>query len=204
MDPLPCPVELREVASGRTISATLVRLTRQLAKLGIDSKWWELPDVSKSRRAEEIDNSWQWAKKVGELSTDRWHEMTAVQTADDRVQGAIYYRLDTRSFIDRELGAVYVEAIATAPRNRQNLVETPEYRGVGCALLLRAVIHSYELGFGGRVNLQASDDPDRIAFYENRGFQVVGDEGTGENRLVMMELTPEAAAVWLAKEGYES
>lgn len=204
MDPLPCPVELLAMSSGKTISATLVRLTRQLAKLEIDSRWWVLPEVSKSRRAVEIDNGWLWAGKVGELSTDRWHEMAAVQTADGRVQGAIYYRFDTTSFIDEELGAVYVENLATAPRNRQNLVEAPQYRGVGCALLLRAVIHSYELGFEGRVNLQAIDDPDRIAFYENRGFQVVGDEGTGENRLVMMELTPEAAAVWLAKEGYES
>jgi hypothetical protein len=108
------------------------------------------------------------------------------------------YRLDAKSFIDTSFGAVNIEALATAPRNRPRLVQNPLYRGVGCGLLLRAVCHSYLLGFGGRVNLLAFDRPETVEFYQSRGFQIVPLEEDGP----FLEVTPEQAVVWLKREGY--
>jgi hypothetical protein len=199
MDGLPQRIELTRVADGATVLANLVKLTRRLAHEQLDSKWWLLPGVSKTERRKENDHSWNWAKRLGELRNDQWHEAVAVQTDDGQIQGAILYRTDAKSFVAEDQGAVYVEALATAPRNRPWLVESPLYRGVGEGLLLRAITHSYLLGLEGRTNLVAFDDDRTIKFYTNRSFALVGYD----DELPMFELTPEAAKIWLLEEGFE-
>jgi hypothetical protein len=175
----------------------------QLAQTQIDGKWWQVPEVTRSARQQENDYQWRWAKRVGELVNDRWHEAVAVQLADGSIEGAIVYWTNTRSFVDPEQGAVYVEALATAPRNRSGLVPTPEHRGVGEGLLIRSVVHSYLLGLGGRVNLTSFDDPRTVQFYQNRGFSMVGYDGEDDERLPRLELDSDAAITWLREEGYE-
>ncbi len=133
------------------------------------------------------------------MKNDRWYEAVAVQTDDENVQGAILYWLNTTSFIDQGQGAVYVQALATAPRNRPWLVSAPLYRGTGDALLFRAVVHSYLLGLKGIVNLEAFDDPRLLKFYERRGFSVVGRE----DELPKLELGATEAASWLREGGFE-
>ncbi len=199
MDDLPDRIELLKTVDGTAVAEKVGKLTRRLAQERIDSKWWELPEVSKRQRRQENDHHWQWAKRVGELKNDRWHEAVAAQTDDDDVQGAILYWVNTKSFVDERLGAVQVEALATAPRNRPWLVESPLYRGVGEALLLRAVIHSYLLKLDGRVNLIAFEDPRTIAFYKRRGFVAAGYDGD----LPRFELTSIAGTEWLREEGYD-
>ena len=203
MDDLPETIELTEVSTGSSVVATVVELTTRFAKQQIDSKWWVLPDVPKRQRELENDHHWRWGDRLGKLANNQWHEAVAIQTDDAAVQGAILYWLNTKSFTDEELGAVYVEALATAPHNRPWLMKTPLYRGVGEALLLRAVIQSYNLGLGGRVNLLAFNDTTLISFYESRGFTIVGYDGTGNEKLPKLELAPDAAQDWLRAEGYE-
>ena len=197
---LPTEIELIRVADDFPVVATIKRLTRSLAQEKIDGTWWEVAGVSRSKRQLENDNHWRWAKKIGELRNSRWHEALAAQTEDDYVQGAILYRLDTYSFIEAEQGAIYIEGLATAPHNRPWLVDSARYRGVGENLLVRAVAHSYSLGFGGRINLLAFDNERTVSFYEKRGLTLVGFDDEG---LPQFELEPEAAVHWLREQGYD-
>ncbi|MEI8021455.1 MAG: GNAT family N-acetyltransferase [Schlesneria sp.] len=199
-------LEITRVADGTTIDVILVPLTRKLASLQIDTKWWQIPGVPEKVRSQEIDHGYKWAKRIGELTSNnsRWYRAIAVQTDDDNIQGAMIYWLNTRSFIHQNEGAIFVESLATAPCNRERIVTLPEYRGVGTGLLLAAVIHSYKLGLGGRVNLNSTNDPRTISFYETRGFVHCGYDGDeDEEKLPRFELSAEAAQKWLNDEGYE-
>jgi GNAT superfamily N-acetyltransferase len=199
MDPLPAKAHLVETAVGSTVSCEILKLTRELAKVGIDAKWWRLPGVSAADRKLENDHNWKWAKAVGEVRTQRWYETLAVQTADGDIQGAIQYRIDGKSFVSRDDPAVYVDGLATAPWNRAWLVGVPRFRGVGKSLLRRAAYHSYALGLNGRVNLIAFDDDRTLGFYRKCGFEIVGnDEGSP-----MLEIAPQAARDWLRDGGYD-
>lgn len=198
MDDLPEGIEVASAADGSSASANLVRLARRLAQERVDGKWWDLPGTSKKVRQQENDYHWKWAKRIGELKNDRLHEAVAVQTDDGDIQGAILYWINGKSYIDEGQGSVSVEALATAPRNRPWLVQSPRFRGVGEVLLLRAVIHSDALGLRGRTNLVAFNDAKTVAFYQNRGFAVVGND----DDLPIMELAPDAAQSWLRNEGY--
>lgn len=199
MEGLPEKVELTSVADNAVVGANLVALTRRLAHDRIDSKWWELPGVSKEKKRAENDYDWRWAKRLGELRNDRWHEAVAVQTDDGDVQGAILYWLNGVSFVESDKGAIRVDALATAPRNRAWLVDAPLFRGVGERLLLRAAVQSYRLGFGGRVSLVAFDEMKTVSFYVNRGFEAVGYD----EELPRLELSSAAALEWLREKGVE-
>lgn len=120
-------------------------------------------------------------------------------TGDGEAQGAMACRIDALSFLDAAQGAVFIDRLATAPRNREWLVEKPHYRGIGEGLILHAVAQSYELGLNGRVTLLAFDTPRVQRFYKNRGFQHVG----AEEGMEMFELIPATATDWLRKEGYD-
>lgn len=200
MDPLPSRIKLFSVVDNTPISAMTVRLDRRLAQGKIDGAWWKGLDASKDKREQEDDHHWRWAKMIGYLKNDRWHEAVAVQTSENDVQGAILYWVNAKSFIDPERGAIYVQALATAPRNRPWLVPTPRYRGVGEKLLFRAVTHSYSLGLEGRVNLEAFDNERTTSFYQNRGFTLVG---SNSDDLAQLELAPDAAIAWLREGGYD-
>jgi GNAT superfamily N-acetyltransferase len=194
-----CRIEITRAIDNTIVTAKLVKLTRSLAQREIDAKWWVLPPGSKSKRELEGDHSWKWSKIIGELRNNRWCEAFAVQTDDDEIQGSILYRLNTTSFVNKTEGAIYVQGLATAPRNRPWLVASPAYRGVGEELLLKAVRHSYSIGFQGRVNLIAFDEPKTINFYQKRGFSIVRHD----EELPQLELEPGAATAWLRREGYD-
>jgi hypothetical protein len=196
---LPDKINVRREADRLTVEARIVELTRPLAKSKIDVNWWQDLGVPTQIRKNENDNSWQWAKRLGELRQNRWHEAVAVETEDGEIQGAILYWLNTGSLVDREKGAVHVEALATAPRNRPWLVSSPVYRGIGENLLLRTTLHSYVVGFKGRLNLLSFPDERTISFYENRRFEIVGED----DGLVQMELPSSKALEWLREEGYD-
>ena len=78
-------------------------------------------------------------------------------------------------------------------------MEIPNYRGVGTALLLAAVRHSYLLGLGGRVWLSSLPNERTRDFYTNRGFQVIFE---GEDGTIEFELPIAKAVTWLEEEGY--
>ncbi len=51
-------------------------------------------------RKKENDHDWKWAKRLGELRNDRWHEAVAAQTDDGDLQGEILYLTNAKSFIE--------------------------------------------------------------------------------------------------------
>lgn len=202
MDTLPDTCILTSVRDGLSVEATIVKLTRDLATREVDGKWWHLEGTSAGARSQEIDHRWQWRKLVGGVQNKHWYESVAIQTMDGVLQGAMVYVINAKSFVDESLGAVYIEALATAPHNRPWVVKSPLYRGVGESLLTRAVIHSYQLGLEGRVSLMASSEERTVSFYNNRGFAIVGYEDN-EECSPKLELSSQAALSWLEREGYE-
>ncbi|HEY6802438.1 MAG TPA: hypothetical protein VI306_02560 [Pyrinomonadaceae bacterium] len=196
---LPNEIDLVRAEDNYVVEARFVRLSRTIAKTKIDGTWWQDLDAPTEMRKRENDNSWHWASRLGELRNSRWHEAFAIETLDGDIQGAILYWLNARSFVESEKGAVYVEALSTAPRNRSWLVSSPLYRGVGEGLLVRAAFHSYVVGLEGRVNLLSFRDERTISFYTKRGVESVGEE----DGLEQMELSPTEAFRWLRDEGYD-
>lgn len=115
------------------------------------------------------------------------------------IEGAIAYRIDAESRLQPGDGAVFVDRIATAPRNRPWVLEPPKYRGIGSILLLAAVRHSYLLGLGGRVWLTSLPSERTQKFYQDRGFEVIFED---EDGMIDLELPAVAAEKWLKKRGF--
>ena len=194
---LPHTVVLRNLIDQVDCDARIVPIDREMAKRKIDVEWWQIGG-SRTKRKEEGDHDWNWTKFFGERRGDLHREMVAVVTEDDAVQGAMTYWTNGKSLLDSELGSVYVQYIATAPRNRPWLVDQPCFQGVGSVLLLYAVCHSYILGLGGRVTLVSLPTEKTKEFYANRGFTKIDEDEDGS---MEFELTPEGAERWLREEG---
>lgn len=195
---LPEEIDILDVAKNVRVKARLIRLTRELAAKEIDGTWWNLP-ASKSVRKEEGDNHWLWRKIVGENHAKLTWEALAVQTSSGSIEGAIAYRIDAQSQLQGGEGAVYVDRIAAAPRNRPWVVDPPKYRGIGSVLMLAAVRHSYLLGLGGRVWLKSLPSERTRKFYRDCGFEVIFQDSDG---MIDFELPAAAAEKWLEKRGY--
>ena len=195
---LPEEVHILNVAQNVRVKAQLIRLTRDLAATGIDGTWWNLPE-SKSVRKKEGDHHWLWRKIVGSNHAKLTWEALAVQSASGAIEGAIAYRIDAESRLQAGEGAVYVDRIAAAPRNRPWVVERPRYQGIGSVLLLAAVRHSYLLGLGGRVWLTSLPSERTRKFYRDRGFEVIFEDADG---MIEFELPAAAAEKWLRKRRF--
>ena len=118
---------------------------------------------------------------------------------EDEVQGAMVVVGDPRPCTSNpNLKTVFIEAIATAPRNRPDLRSDRGQwlLGVGFFLLDWAVDLSFEIGCQGRVELCAS--PGGIPWYRKRGFAVLAVEkkNYGGIQYTPMELTASAAAAF--------
>jgi hypothetical protein len=194
---LPETVVLRNLIDNTDCDARIVPITREMAQRKIDGQWWQIGG-SRTKRREEGDHDWNWTKIFGENRGALHREMVAVVTADAAVQGAITYWTNGKSLLDSELGSVYVQFIATAPRNRPWLVDKPFFQGVGYQLLLYAVCHSYILGLGGRVTLVSLPTEKTKEFYTNRGFTKISED---ENGNMEFELMTADAERWLREEG---
>ena len=195
---LPDDVTLFSIQQNSDVRARLVRLTRNLAADRIDGEWWKI-EVPKRLRAQEVDHHWLWRQIVGQNRNDRSWESLAVESEGGAIEGAIAYRIDALSRIESGAGAIYADRLAAAPRNRPWLVSAPSYQGVGTALLLATVRHSYLLGLGGRVALASVPSERTRGFYARRGFQVTFEQ---EDGMIDFELPAATAVAWLEEEGY--
>jgi hypothetical protein len=195
---LPEDVRIFNVQRGVAVRAKLVELTRQLAASEIDGTWWKIP-VSKTSREAEDDHHWEWRKLLGENRNNLAMNAMAVQSVGGAIEGATLYRIDANSQLEPGKGAVYVSRLATAPRNRPWLVDSPKYKGIGTVLLLAGVRHSYSLGLGGRVWLTSLPGEQTRNFYHKRGFEVIFQNPDGT---IDFELSADKAQQWLKREGY--
>ena len=194
---LPDKVTLTDVVRKSECDASIVSLTREIAKHQMDAAWWQIGG-SKSDRQKEGDHAWSWTKIVGEVRQDRFANLVAVQTPDGEIQGAIKYLFDGESLLQPGEPSIFVEYLAAAPQNREWLVNPPKYRGVGTALVFYAVCDSWISGRQGRVTLVSLSSEKTREFYTRRGFSEVS---TLEDGNVEFEMTSIAAERWLRQRG---
>jgi len=197
---LPYAADLFDVDSNQVVSANVVVLDRDMIKHGIVAAWWQLPGTTGTQRRQEPDHKWPWIEVIGRerKAYGSAYQSIGIQTADGEVQGAITYWINKQSHLEPKKGAIEVDRLAVAPRNRPSLRQPPCFKGVGAVLLRHAIWHSYRLGFCGRIRLESVDSRQAHNFYRKHGMEVImEDEGYLE-----FELPAEAAETILRYEGF--
>ncbi|MBD2076219.1 hypothetical protein H6F86_20530 [Phormidium sp. FACHB-592] len=91
-----------------------------------------------------------------------------------------------------------IEYLATAPWNIAGK-DKKAVRGAGTAAMASVIAESVNKGHGGKIRLDAL--PGAIPFYEKIGFSVTGKTKGGNDGVMSMELTPQAANAFLEKIG---
>ena len=188
-------IAIKSRETGGCIDAEVVQLTRFRSYWYL-SGWSKFkgPFATPCQIPEDID--WNWNKFVRRVHKNPWARCAALQTPDHRYQGAIIYREDGVSLIEPYKGSVYAEYLATAPWNRSDYAARPLYRGVGEGLMFLAILHSYELGYRGRVTLFSL--PRALDFYKKLKFI---ETGHCVDRMIGCELMPDAAITQLQDKG---
>ena len=190
---LPTSIRLTCCTSGKEEIAAIETLNREVAKLRIDSEWWSnLGNTIRNPRSEP-DSEWRWRQIVSTYQNKPNYLAKCIKTTDGLIQAAVVYRVDAMSAIEPAQRAVFVEWLASAPKNREILMKTPRYRGAGTGLLLFAIAQSYFLGFSGRVNLNAVAN---IEYYLGQGFI---QTNIGDDDNVVFEI-PASTAIRRLKE----
>lgn len=129
----------------------------------------DVPAIVQNRRDDDFENLWRgmllelneedafwsWAMKKRLSNNDARFEAYAIEY-EGLTQGLMWLETQWhRSWPNPIHGLVYVEALTSAPWNRQNLEDPPYLKGVGSALLLFARQRSVSLGYQGRVGLHS-------------------------------------------------
>jgi hypothetical protein len=105
---------------------------------------------------------WDWSKKADMLDLLAYRCMGIER--DGRMQGLMMLStiaVKGRLRVQEGKAALYIEFLESAPWNLRDLVEAPQFIGVGIRLLEAAIALSADEGFGGRIALHSlpqSDD----------------------------------------------
>ncbi|MBE9014219.1 hypothetical protein IQ250_28935 [Pseudanabaenaceae cyanobacterium LEGE 13415] len=127
----------------------------------------------------EEDAFWSWAMKERLSNNDDRFEAYAIEY-EEVTQGLMWLETQWhRSWLNPNQRLVYVEALASAPWNRQNLDDPPYLKGVGAALLLFARQRSASLGYQGRVGLHSLPAAER--FYQRQNMSEYGQDPDKDN-----------------------
>jgi hypothetical protein len=192
---LPFRTTLIRRDNGVTERAEIVTLSREDAKTKVDRDWWTVSPMTGRRAEDEKDHHWEWRELVSVHQNLPSSFAVCLRTPDGEIQGAMLGHLKGLSVLSPGERCVYVDRLATAPRNRSTLVESPLFRRCGTELLVYSVARSLSVGFGGRVLLTPIDRED---FYTEFGFEMTpsaGSDGT------MYELSGEVAVNILRSRG---
>ena len=188
------PFSLRRAGTLEQVPAQLIELTPFLALSRIDALWWRHPDVVISTR--EGDAHWKWQTIAQDYSGDPLRVCIVPLSQEDYLEGAMAYQFDAQSRLEPGRNCVYIDRLATSPRNRKWISSQPCYVGVGGDLLLHAVRESYLTGSGGRVFLQSLPNLQTRSFYEGKGF-IRTNGSQSLSGLIDYELPIGAAQRWL-------
>lgn len=90
---------------------------------------------------------------------------------------------------------VYVDYVETAPWNRDKVVPTPEFGGVGTNFVRVAIQLSRDEGFRGRIGLHSL--PQSEPFYRRIGMLDFGPDATKQN-LTYFEMTSAIADAFMS------
>lgn len=182
-------------------------MTKRIARKLIVGGWWWDRSVS-PKLLEEEDQSWGWEEAAGEIHQElnsgegSMRRCYAVITTEGRsllAEGAILYRLNAASILNPGGGAVFVEWVASAPRNRRHLVgQNIRLSGVGENLITIAIADSVYNGFNGHVALSPLDKS--VGFYEKMRFERVIDPEDGRS---YYEIGGDVAKAHIRLRGWE-
>jgi len=169
----PKVVTLFFAPTAQYVEAHITELSPELAERRVHRDWWTDADLLGQFDPPPIDRHWNW-NEIGVEHDGRLlaAEKVAILTGDQAVQGAMMISTEAvQSVLTPGSGALFVELLFTAPRNRPALRRDGKayFQGVGLKLLAWAAWLSREKRQDGRLLLHGS--PDFIAWYEKRGLQ---------------------------------
>lgn len=177
-------VPLFGLESGKFHDAALFQGVDLATLQSIEADWTPMFDAAAAENRPE-DAHWEWAAKaLHALHNPLSYELFGIET-DGKTQGMMLaVKGGTKCFSRHpehpRMPLVYVDFLATAPWNRQGLIATPTYKGVGRVLFMAAVSLSIKEEFTGRVALHSL--PAAEAFYRNRlGMTDLGADGDYHN-----------------------
>lgn len=162
---LPTQALLTNLHTGMQESLKIVSINREHGA-GIDQAWWNGLGETLVEPGGEPDSEWRWRSLISQRQNKPTFAFIGLTTTDGEIQAAMIYQRGVKSVLHAEKMAVFVDRIATAPRNRHHLVRSPKYSGCGTQLLAYAAAASYLQGAAGRVILIASANED---WYTSRG-----------------------------------
>ena len=120
---LPTTIEITRCDSERTELASVKTLDRETAKNLIDAEWWT-PTVAVVRDPkQEPDRHWDWRAIVSKHQNKPDFAAKCVVSQDGLVQAAVLFRVDALSALEKGERGVFVDRLATAPRNRDGLAK---------------------------------------------------------------------------------
>ena len=122
------------------------------------------------------DRHWDWLRKYANLSSINF-EYYAIE-CDQMTQGMMIIETDLHKSRGGK-NLVYVDFLAIAPWNRQEIVKNPKYRGTGSLLMYLAVSRSEQLGYKHRTGLHAL--PRACEFYQKLGMKDFGADRNYQN-----------------------
>ena len=182
-------ITIKHALSGQYVTAQVVHLTRFAAWYWVDRPWSKFSGPYVDGYDARPDAHWKWNSFVRRHRKNQdLVRCGSLLTPDERTQGAIIYRFDGASILEPDERAVYIEYLAASPYNRKDCARDPLYAGVGSGLLTLAILHSYDLGFGGRVVLHSL--PTAVKFYKKHDFVKTG---ASLGRMIHCELSSESA-----------
>ncbi len=172
----PCVITFRSTIF---VNALIQVLTPDLIEAGIHGKWWNALCLKANFNPAPIDLEWEWGEDVGISynDIDLESEKVGLVTGDGYIQGAMLISSEAvPSILKKQAGALFVEKLFTAPQNRSKLRADglKYFGGIGLELLRWGALFSRELGYEGRLMLDAS--PDYMNWYADLGFQKLAVE----------------------------
>jgi hypothetical protein len=200
------PILLEKVALGRMVEADLFDGISDEHLGAWRSKWLPALSAGRQRLLEAQvpreswprDLHWSWDAKMAEARAAFLSYQGFAVLCEGDLQGLMLVNLTKRARLPAQQGKdlVYVEYLASAPWNRDDLRCTPRFRGVGGALIAAATELSRQSEFQGRIGLHSLAQADK--FYESRcGMTPMGKDAKYQD-LMYFEMTPEQAAKFVS------
>jgi len=199
------PVFLRDHSAQASVDAELVEGISPEHVRQFKEDWKPIIDdyVSKLKssgvpRADWPQSShWDWSKKMAAFGSLLAYQSFAI-TRGGRLEGMMIanvhqYRAREPSQAGQHM--VYVDYVETAPWNREHVVPTPEFGGVGSNFMSVAIQLSREEGFRGRIGLHSL--PQSEDFYRRIGMLDFGPDATKQN-LRYFEMTSAIADAFMS------
>jgi hypothetical protein len=169
---LPQMATLFFAPTNQFVEAQIVELTADLAGRYIHHDWWTDDGLLDQFDTYPIDRHWNWNEMGIEYDGRALAaEKVAIVTGDQAVQGAMMISIEpVPSTLAPGTGALFIELLFTAPRNRPALRRDGNafFLGVGTELLKWGASLSREKGCEGRLRLDGS--PEYVGWYEKRGL----------------------------------